>query len=235
MSDTESLTTLRQAVADYHMPNAAKALVTQSHMMMLCGVTAAGKNTIVHYLISHAKYEYVVSHTTRNPRQNHGQMEQNGVDYWFCTNEQMLDLVRAKAFVEVKAVHGDTFYGTSITSIERVVTDQKAPISEVDVQGALEFTRAVPELRPVFILPPNYEIWMERLGTRGQMTEGERQRRLDSAKMELQTAIDNRSFVLVVNHEVELTAKEIIEGIDVSSGTQDQRRDLARDLMAYIK
>ncbi len=83
---------------------------------------------------------------------------------------------------------------------------------EIHVQGAVERCTTVPELRPMFILPPNYEVWMKRLSNRGFMGENEKQRRLRSAKAELQTAIDNPAFILVVNHEVELTVQSILKG-----------------------
>ncbi len=228
------LTKLKSAVSEYRMPARAKEIVTKSDLVMVCGVTAAGKNTIVHHLIGHADYEYVVSHTTRPPRENHGKLEQNGVEYWFVDNREMLDLVTSQAFVEVKAVHGDTFYGTSIASIERAMKGGRHPVTEVDVQGALEFANAMPQLRPVFILPPSFDVWMERLGTRGVMTESERQRRLVSAKMELQTAIDNPSFSLVINRDIEPVVREIIDGIDTSADTQTKRRELAMNLLQQL-
>lgn len=226
---------LRDAVTHYHMPARARDVIMASRMTMICGVTAAGKNTVVRHLIDHSDYEYVVSHTTRAARENHGVQEQNGVAYWFVTNEQMLEMVQSQAFVEVKAIHGDTFYGTSISSIEHAVRDNKRPISEIDVQGAQEFIKAIPSFRPIFILPPNYEIWMERLGTRGYMSEGEKERRLDSARTELRAAIDNTAFVMVVNHEMELTTSEIIKGVDSSQSVQAEHRELAQELLDYIK
>ena len=226
--EPSTITLLHAAVAAYVMPQRAKDLARVSNLLLLCGVTASGKNTISNYLIEHAAFEAVVSHTTRLPRVNHGQLEQSGKEYWFVTNEQMLDLVKAEAFLEVKAVHGDTCYGTSIASLERAVADNKRPVMEVDVQGALEISKAVPSVRPVFILPPSYEVWMERLGTRGNMTDGERVRRMQSARSEIQTALDTPSFMLVVNHEVHLTAGELIAGINPDSQSQQQTRQLAQ-------
>lgn len=227
-------TQLKKAVNAYAMPAAARQVVINSHMLPLCGVTAAGKNTLTSYLLSHGGFGYVVSHTTRKPRENHGILEQSGNDYWFVSDEQMLQLVLGKAFVEVKAVHGDTFYGTSIAAIENVLKAGKRPISEIDVQGALELTKAVPDLRPVFILPPSYDIWMERLGTRGFMSYGEKERRLHSAKMELEIAIANSEFLFVINNEVEQTAAEIQGGVDSSTNPQAERRQLAQELLEYV-
>jgi guanylate kinase len=235
MEEQTILTALHGAVASYAMPDEAKSLATSSDLLLLCGVTAAGKNTIASYLIEHANFEAVVSHTTRAPRLNHGILEESGREYWFVNPAQMLELVQKKAFLEVKAVHGDTCYGTSIASVQKAVTDGKRPVMEIDVQGALELTQAIPSLRPIFILPPSYEVWMERLGTRGSISDGEKMRRLRSASMEIQTALDHPSFLLVVNHEVNFTAQELIQGIQPDGRSQHEARELALELMQYLR
>jgi guanylate kinase len=233
--ETEVLRQLHAAIGMYIMPPSAKQLVTQTHLLVLCGVTAAGKNTISSFLITHENYAPVVSHTTRQPRQNHGQLEQSGKEYWFVDAARMLELVRDSAFVEVKAVHGDTCYGTSIAAILTASHGGHIPVMEIDVQGALELTQAIPTLRPVFILPPSYDVWMERLGTRGFISDGERERRLQSARMEIRTALDHRAFDLVVNHDVEDTARILISGIAQGPTEQAKARQLAEELLQYIR
>ncbi|GAC1387612.1 MAG: hypothetical protein NVS1B7_0420 [Candidatus Saccharimonadales bacterium] len=225
---------LLQAVTRYKMPEAAKQLVASSKLLAICGVTAAGKNTIVNYLIEHDDFAYMVSHTTRKPRINHGTMEQNGRDYWFVSESKMLELVETESFVEVKQVHGSTFYGTSILTINQAVQSDKRPITELDVQGAQELMVHLPELRPMFVLPPSYEVWMTRLNNRGTLDSEDQLRRLHSARAELQIAIDNPSFAFIVNHDFHDTVAEIMRGIDVSRDVQADRRRLARQLLTQI-
>ncbi|MCA9328764.1 hypothetical protein KC959_03260 [Candidatus Saccharibacteria bacterium] len=229
------VTQLHGAVASYKMPANARELIGSGEVTLLCGVTAAGKNTIANYLVSHGDYAHVVSHTTRVPRENHGIMEQSGNEYWFVSPNEMFGLVNSKAFIEVKAIHGETVYGTSIEAVKSVIEAGKHPVMEIDVQGALELTEAVPGLRPLFILPPSYDVWMERLGTRGFISDGEKQRRLRSASMEIQTALDHPSFLLIANHEVEMTAAEIMKGVDPGFQSQAELRKLAEELLETIK
>jgi guanylate kinase len=217
------------------MPMRGKSLIGSGKVLVLCGVTAVGKNTIADYLVNHGNFEHVVSHTTREPRENHGILEQNGREYWFVSPEQMLEMIDRNEFIEVKAIHGETCYGTSVAAIEAVLAKGKTPVMEIDVQGALELTEASPSLRPLFVLPPSYDVWMERLGTRGDISDGERERRLRSASMELETALDHRSFVFITNQQVEITATEIMRGIDSSSGTQDTLRQLAQELLDSVR
>jgi len=230
----QTLLKLHEAVAVYKMPEYARNMIGSGEVTLLCGVTASGKNTIADYLVQHGNYAHVVSHTTRLPRENHGIREESGVEYWFVSPGQMLDMIEKQAFIEVKAIHGETCYGTSIAGVETVLKAGKHPVMEIDVQGALELTEAVPTLRPLFILPPSYDVWMERLGTRGFITDGDKMRRLRSASMEIQTALDHSAFVLTVNHEVEITAGNIINGIDTSPEKQAELRRLAQDLLEAI-
>ncbi len=234
MEDKSIITELHGTVASYMMPDRAKKLIESGQIIVLCGVTASGKNTIANYLVSHGPYDHVISHTTRMPRENHGILEQSGIEYWFVNPTKMLNMVKRNEFIEVKAIHGETCYGTSIASVEEVLSKGKHPVLEIDVQGVLELTEIVPTLRPIFILPPSYEVWMERLGTRGSISDGERQRRLRSASMEIRTALDHPAFVLEVNHDVEQTAAEIMRGLDGSPQAQAEYRKLAEDLIQTI-
>lgn len=235
MESGELITSLHGAVSEYIMPMDAKELIGSGEVTLLCGVTAAGKNTIANYLIERGNYEHVVSHTTRKPRENHGIIEQNGKEYWFVEPEEMLVLIREQKFIEVKAIHGETCYGTSTAAVKKVIDASNHPVIEIDVQGTLELVQVVPSLRPLFILPPSYDIWMERLGTRGGISDGEKHRRLRSASMEIQTALDHPAFVLVVNHEVEQTASELMHGVDTSDRAQAENRKLAEELLETIR
>jgi guanylate kinase len=225
---------LIEVVAHYTMPKRARELVKTSDLLVICAVTAAGKNTIVNYLIEHDEFAYMVSHTTRQPRENHGKLEQNGRDYWFVDEAKMLELAEQRAFVEIKQVHGTTFYGTSIIAIEQAVQSSRRPITELDVQGAQELMAELPGFRPLFVIPPTYEVWMERLSNRGPISTEERERRFESARMELQLAIGDPRFALVINHDFHETVIEIKKGIDLSAKTQAERRDVARSLLAAI-
>ncbi len=229
------LSHLHASVASYVMPIHAKELISSGEVTIVCGVTASGKNTIIKYLVENQGYEHVVSHTTRLPRTNDGIPEQNGREYWYVTPEKMSELVDNKDFLEVKAVHGETCYGTSIEAIESVIERGNHPIMEIDVQGALELTKAVPSLRPLFVLPPSYDVWMERLASRGSISDSDKRKRFLSASMEIQTALDHPAFVLTINHEVAETATEFLAGYDMSPQARTKRRKLATELKEAVK
>ncbi len=232
---SKTLDQLHQSISEYQMPSHAEELIGSGEVLVLCGVTAAGKNTIINHLVESDKYTYVVSHTTRKPRSNDGVPEQNGQQYWFVSPDKMLSMVQNQEFVEVKAVFGETCYGTSIQQIDQAIDEGSHPVMEIDVQGVLELVEAVPNLRPLFVLPPNFSVWMERMQKRGGLTDDAKRRRIETASLEIQTALDHPSFVLVVNHEFQDTILEITQGVDVSERAQTERRQVATDILARLK
>jgi guanylate kinase len=212
------------------MPPAAIELLAKHHPLFIAGTTAAGKETIIQAIHETGHGAKVVTHTTRRPRPG----EHNGKDYWFVSDARMLELIEEESFIEIKAIHDQQISGSSLAAYQTVVDEGQTPIVEIDVQGIEEIMRQAFNLKAVFILPPNFETWMERLKGRGNMSYVERQRRMHSAQVELEKALHDEHFMLVVNHDVRETAKEIIDGVtDVT--TQHRNRELAQQLIDHIK
>ncbi|MEO8862734.1 MAG: hypothetical protein ABI354_00225 [Candidatus Saccharimonadales bacterium] len=222
---------LVQRVKTYTMPPEAQQLLADNPPLFLCGITASGKNTLINKLVSKGGYELVVSHTTRQPRMNHDALELNGVDYFFVNESEVLNLVKYNKFIEVKKVH-NKFYGTSIDAYKAPVSRQNNPVLDIDVQGAEEFAKAVPALRPIFLLPPNFEVWQERLNGRGKLDESELAVRYKSALMEIPRALDNTAFQLLINDD-KSTSAVVIEHGDI--GRSGDAIGVAHDLIANIK
>lgn len=215
----------------YQITQKAADLLRDYHPLIIAGVTASGKNSLIDYIIERANYQHVVSHTTRSPRQG----EENGIAYWFVDNRQMIELIDQKKFIEVQPIHGDTVYGTSFEAYEKVIANGKKPLMDLDIQGIIKLTEFVPHLEPIFLLPPSFEIWMERLGGRDFMSDGEKARRLRSARIEMEEVLANKNFILIVNHEVDETANEIMGGINSYSSIQQHNYDLGRELIEYLR
>lgn len=226
----DSHTQLLAALRDYKMPSAAITFLNQNPPLIISAVTASGKNTVANYILKNQpNYRETVSHTTRSPRPG----ETNGIHYWFVDETKMLELVHAKAFIEVKAVHGETVYGTSLKAYKEVIETGHRPLLVIDVQGVEELRRGLDKIRPFFILPPSYEEWMNRLHKRGTIADDDKNTRLGSAKRELQTVLSNPAYILVVNDEVEQTAKMIL-AVEVDESAQDKNRQLAKALLSKL-
>ncbi len=220
---------LLQKVRHYQIPQAAIDLLKQHPPLMIAGASASGKDAVVEYIEQTSDYRNMVTHTTRPPRQG----EINGQHYWFVSEAEMLKLVEDQAFIEIQTIHGETIYGTSLEAYKNVLDSGHKPLLVIDVQGIEEITRHLPASQPVFILPPSFEVWMERLEKRGHMSYVERSKRLRSAKAELEAALRSRLFMLVINHEIPLAARQILGGTSDPS-TQAHNRELGQSLLDQI-
>lgn len=228
MNDTYAQ--LLNAVRDYRTPPSAIKLLTANPPMLLVGITASGKDAVQEHIQKISSWRHVVTHTTRALRPG----ETNGKDYWFVSEAEMQHLVATKALIEVELIHERQISGSSIEAYNSVLNDGYRPIMHVDVKGVKGLRIQVPGIRPFFILPPSFEVWMERLDKRGHMSHIERVHRMQSARNELETAINDEHYILVVNNEIPLVAQEIVGGVtDISS--QLRNRELARQLIDHIK
>jgi guanylate kinase len=220
---------LLELTQSYKMPASAAELLKQNKPLILAGVTAAGKDTILKQIEQSSEWRHSVTHTTRAPRAD----EQDGVNYWFVDEQQMLELLQSEKMIEAQAIHGETIYSTSIAAYQSVIDQNHNPLLRIDIQGILELANQIPDLQAMFILPPSFEVWMERLEKRGHMSHVEKIKRLRSAQMELREALKSRHFIFILNRDYQMTAKEILGGS--SDGlTQHRNREVAQQLIDHI-
>jgi len=194
------------------MPERARALLLEHPSLNIAGPTGAGKGTMAQHLTQSGTYVPVVSDTTRTKRVFGNGYEVNGVHYWFIDDETGLKKLNDGEYIEAKLVHGDTLYGTSIASYERVVNSGRTPILEIDVQGMEDLMLAAPGFEAILLLPPSFEIWEQRIDGRGDMDQEQKIRRFQTALLEYKKPLDNRNFFPVINTEVIDTAEVIISG-----------------------
>jgi guanylate kinase len=147
-------------------------------------------------------FTFSVSATTRPPRQG----EQDGVDYWFVTEEEFLRRVEEGELAEWARVHGD-LYGTPRSSLEAAARAGLHAVLEIDVQGAMQIREAVPEALLLFILPPSVDVLFARLTGRGTEEESAVRRRLNTALGELEAAEAFDFFV--INDDLERAVEEV--------------------------
>ncbi len=217
-------------IREYEVREAAQDIFKNTEPYILCGVTAAGKNVLEKYLINHGSFVKVVTHTTRKARVG----EVDGRDYWFVSDEQMLGLVKQHSFIETELIHGYS-YGISVAAARKAVESGRNPMLSVDVNGAAKLAKIIPGVRPIFMIPPSFDVWMQRLGARSLISDGERERRMHSAKLELEAVLSNPSFVVLVNDDVARTGRDVIAGFSTNEMLQRPHRQAAQELLDYIK
>lgn len=187
------------------MTDPADAAEGPSRLVVLAGPTAVGKGTVAAAVREdHPEVWISVSATTRAPRP--GEVE--GVHYLFVDDAEFDRLVAEDQLLEWAVVHGRHRYGTPRRPVEEALAAGRPAMLEIDLQGARQVRRTMPEALFVFLKPPSWEELVRRLVGRGTETEEERERRLATAREEL--AAESEFDVTVVNTEIHQAAAELV-------------------------
>jgi guanylate kinase len=226
MTDAE----LNELLASYVPGEAAVRTVRDAKIVLLVGITGAGKNTLKRELLKDDAYYEFISHTTRPPRSNLGVMEQDGKDYFFIDTNEAIRMLKAGEYIEAKKVHSN-IYGTAIEGLKPSVESDRIAVNDIDVQGVDEYKTMSPDVHAVFLLPPSLEEWHNRRLARygGRIDPEDNQVRLESAKMELEFALNKGYFDFLVNDDVTQAAQEIKH---IVAGTKDSAAHDAGELLA---
>lgn len=178
------------------------------NLFVVSGPSGAGKGTLLSQVIERIPDAWVsVSATTRGPRP--GEIE--GVHYFFLDTDHFKSLVEQDGFLEWAQVH-DNYYGTLKQSVIDHMNAGDQVILEIDVQGALQVRKALPEAHLVFIEPPSLEELERRLRQRGTETEDVISSRMKTAEVELAQKMEYD--VQVVNDDLERAVDELVEVIN---------------------
>ena len=177
-----------------------------SRLTVIAGPTAVGKGTVVQYMLSHFENVHLsVSATTRAPRPG----EVDGRDYYFVTADKFDAMIASGEMLEYAVVHGVNKYGTPKTPVLEALARGEHVILEIDIQGARQVKRVMPEALLVFIKPPSWEELVRRLGARGTESESEQAARLQTARVELESA--SEFDAVVVNEDIAKCAHDVLD------------------------
>jgi len=171
--------------------------------------SGAGKTTIVHALLDeNIGLEFSVSACSREPRPN----EIDGKDYYFLGLDLFKRKIEDAAFIEWEEVYTNNFYGTLESEIERIWSNGKTVIFDVDVIGGLNLKRIFGEAAlAIFVQPPSYEELEKRLRYRSTETEEKILQRMGKAKNELSFAKD--FDLILVNDKLETAIASAKESV----------------------
>lgn len=175
--------------------------MSKGNIFVISAASGTGKTTLVSRLVQqHPNVRVSVSHTTRPPRAG----EVNGQHYHFVSEEEFVRLAGEGAFLEHAQVFGN-YYGTSYESVQSMCEQGYDVILEIDVQGAQQVRKALPEALNIFILPPSLAVLEQRLRQRQTDSEEVIARRLSEAVDEIQQAL---TFDYVVSNRSLQQAEE---------------------------
>ena len=151
-------------------------------VFIISAPSGSGKSTLVNEILKIVPgLEFSISYTTRDPRGS----EQNGREYFFVSREQFEEMLRAEEFLEHADVFGN-YYGTARQFLRDAEEHGKDLLLDIDVQGAQQIKRKLPQAVSIFVLPPDRTTLEKRLRSRSLDTEKVIQRRLVTATREIE-------------------------------------------------
>lgn len=197
LDGTENLEQLAET-ASAHILTLHQMRANSGRLLLLCGPSGSGKNTLVTYLQQRGDVDYVLSATTRPPRLN----EVDGGDYRFVDDDTFDRLVGLGSLAEWSTYAGHR-YGTLVDSL--IPHPGRHRIAVVELSGARAIREAEPDAIVVFLTVDEPTL-IERLGLRNSETDGELRERIAVARNELRTGpayadieIDGRDLDTMLN------------------------------------
>ena len=183
----------------------------QGKLIIFSAPSGSGKSTIINKLMSEYGLQgrFSISATSRKPRGS----EQDGVEYYFLTEEDFRRRIGEGDFLEYEEVYPGCFYGTLRSEVDRTLAQGENVILDIDVQGGLNVKKIYGDRAlTLFIQPPSIERLRERLERRGTDAPEVIERRLAKAETELSFA--HRYDEVVVNDDLEEACRDAARVIE---------------------
>lgn len=198
-------------------------------LIVFSGPSGVGKGTVRQEIFSTPdhQFEYSVSMTTRPKRPG----EVDGVDYFFRTREEFKDLIKKGQMLEYAEYVGN-YYGTPLTYVNETLDKGIDVFLEIEVQGALQVKKKVPDGVFIFLTPPDLDELKDRLVGRGTDSEEVIRQRIERAKEEI--ALMREYDYVVVNDEVPLAAERVKRIIEVEHFRVDRVIGRYNDMIKHI-
>jgi guanylate kinase len=183
----------------------------EGKLIIFSAPSGSGKTTIVkHLLATNPDLGFSISACTRDKR---GRNEVNGKDYYFLSPEEFKQKIDNNEFVEWEQVYVGAFYGTLKSEIERVWSQRKHVLFDVDVKGGISLKKHYGDRAlAVFVKVPSLEILEQRLKSRGTDSDDSISKRLFKVKFEM--SFENQFDVTMINEDLETTLVKAQQLVD---------------------
>lgn len=190
--------------------------------------SGSGKSTLVNEILKAIPgLDFSISYTTRAPRGS----ESNGKQYHFVPRQDFDRMVKADEFLEHAEFDGNC-YGTARRFLEEAKRKGTDLLLDIDVQGAAQIHKKLPDAVSIFVLPPDKKTLEWRLRKRGENDEETIRRRLETAGREIEE-YDRYNYVLI-NDQLEKSI-ERLEAIVLSERLRRQGRALSEEERAIVE
>ena len=194
-------------------------------LVVVSAPSGCGKDTVINALReSDFKFEKTVSDTTRVMREG----EANGVDYTFIDEITFKNRIENGYYLEYTVYNGN-FYGTPKSEVEKHLEKGECVLMKIEVEGAGNVRKLIPEAVSVFLVPPSMEELEKRLKGRGTETEESFKKRFETAKQELARAPEYD--YIVVNDEISKCVEKIRNIIETEGLRYCAMKNFVDDLL----
>jgi guanylate kinase len=204
-----------------------------SGVFIISAPSGSGKSTLVNRVREIVPgLKFSISYTTRAPRGG----EKNGREYFFVSRTEFEKMIRQDDFLEYADVFGH-YYGTGRSFLSLAQQEGKDLLLDIDVQGAEQIKRKIPEAVRIFVMPPNRQELEKRLRTRSLDAEAVIQRRLVTASREIEN-YQKYDYILVndrLEESVDALKSILLAERRKQSGVQGQRQKPADDTNLMAK
>jgi guanylate kinase len=173
-------------------------------IILITAPSGSGKTSIVNYLMKKfPSLAFSVSATTRQPRKN----EKNGRDYYFISEKEFKEKIHNKEFLEWEMVYEGKYYGTLKSDLSRIWKENKVPVLDIDVQGAVHVQQQYPvNTISIFVQAPSVAELKRRLQSRGSETEQTLITRLNKSTYEM--TFKQHFENIIINEDFNKACKE---------------------------
>jgi guanylate kinase len=178
--------------------------------IIIAAPSGAGKTTIVNYLKSEIpSLALSVSITTRSPRSG----EIDGDHYSFVTVERFKEYIESNLLLEWEEVYPGQFYGTLKSEIDRIWSQGKSVIFDMDADGGINLKKEFgAEALTIFLSPPSIKVLEDRLISRGTETKESILKRIHKAESEIKKS--EHYDIVAVNRHLEETQAYILNHVE---------------------
>ncbi len=175
-------------------------------LIIISAPSGSGKSTIINYVLSQGvNLQFSISATSRKPRGN----EQNGVEYYFFSEEDFRSKINNGEFLEYEEVYSGLYYGTLKSEINRIFAEDKNVILDLDVVGGCNVKNYYGDKSlSIFIQPPSVDELRKRLEARGTDTPETIEKRVSKATEEMKYS--SKFDKIIINDILENAQQETL-------------------------